>query len=141
MRVADLRPEHFDRSAVPGLDDRVGERDPPWRAGDMRARWEGYLDPNTGILLNLVGAQSSPELRRCEDDFVEWRALELRDAPVPQTFDLAHLQELHRRLFQDVYPWAGECRTVDMGKGAGPGFLPYGQVPELMIHVSLVLRD
>ena len=35
----------------------------------------------------------------------------------------------------------GGCRTVDMGKGTGPGFLPYGQRPVLMTHVSEVLRD
>ncbi len=47
---------------------------------------------------------------------------------------------------RDVYPWAGEIRTVDMGKRAGsgvagPGFLPHGQVPEVMEHVRDVLRD
>ena len=30
---------------------------------------------------------------------------------------------------------------MDMGKGTGPGFLPYGQRPELMTHVSKVLGD
>jgi len=113
----------------------------PWTVGDSQQRWEGYLDPNTGILRNLVGAQTWLELRQREDDFVEWRALELLSRPVPQTFDLAHLQGLHRHVFQDVYPWAGELRTVDMGKGSGPAFLPSGQVPEVMQQVWEVLRD
>jgi cell filamentation protein len=32
-------------------------------------------------------------------------------------FDLAHLQAVHRHLFQDVYDWAGELRTVELSKG------------------------
>ncbi|MEZ5801850.1 MAG: Fic family protein [Rhizobiaceae bacterium] len=27
-------------------------------------------------------------------------------------FDLAHLRAIHRHLFQDVYEWAGDVRTV-----------------------------
>ncbi|MGH6863157.1 MAG: Fic/DOC family protein [Methylocella sp.] len=32
-------------------------------------------------------------------------------------FDLAHLQVIHRHLYQDVYDWAGEIRTVEISKG------------------------
>lgn len=33
-------------------------------------------------------------------------------------FDLPHLRSIHRHLFQDIYDWAGELRTVEMSKGA-----------------------
>ncbi len=120
--------------------------DGPWAVGDHQQRWNGYLDPSTGILRNLVGAQTWDELHQRENAYVEYRALELRARPVPQTFDLDHLRALHGHLFQDVYAWAGEIRTVDMGKRAapgvaGPGFLPHGQVPDVMEHVRDVLRD
>lgn len=36
---------------------------------------------------------------------------------MPGKFDLAHLQAIHKRLFGDVYDWAGEIRTVDISKG------------------------
>ncbi|WP_367403867.1 hypothetical protein [Kocuria marina] len=32
--------------------------------------------------------------------------------PVQGTFDPAHLHETHRRLYQDVWEWAGQIRTV-----------------------------
>lgn len=36
---------------------------------------------------------------------------------VPQgNFDLPHLQAIHRQLFQDIYDWAGEIRTVEISK-------------------------
>jgi cell filamentation protein len=33
------------------------------------------------------------------------------------TFDLTHLRAIHRHLFQDIYEWAGELRTVEISKG------------------------
>lgn len=89
----------------------------PWETGDERARWEGYLDPNTGILRNLVGARTWEDLRVIEDDLVEARAHQLLERPIEGTYDLAHIQAIHHQLFQDVYPWAGENRTVNIAKG------------------------
>lgn len=31
-------------------------------------------------------------------------------------FDFKHLQDIHYFLFQDLYAWAGEVRTVDIAK-------------------------
>jgi cell filamentation protein len=31
-------------------------------------------------------------------------------------FDLAHLRTMHRHLFQDVYDWVGELRSVEISK-------------------------
>ncbi len=39
--------------------------------------------------------------------------------PLPEgTFDPTHYCALHRHLFQDVYDWAGEYRTVRIAKGS-----------------------
>lgn len=32
-------------------------------------------------------------------------------------FDIKHLRSIHKHLYQDVYPWAGKCRSVDMLHG------------------------
>ena len=32
-------------------------------------------------------------------------------------FDPDHLKAIHRHLFQDVYAWAGEVRTVEIARG------------------------
>ena len=34
----------------------------------------------------------------------------------PQPYDLAYLQQIHHRLFSDLYDWAGQLRTVDISK-------------------------
>jgi len=33
-------------------------------------------------------------------------------------YDLAYLKQLHRRLFGELYDWAGEVRTIDLSKGS-----------------------
>lgn len=41
---------------------------------------------------------------------------DLHDNPIKGEFDLAHLLEMHRRIFAPVYPFAGEIRRIDMVK-------------------------
>jgi hypothetical protein len=40
--------------------------------------------------------------------------LRLWSRPIEPTFDLAHLQAIHRHLLQDVYSWAGKLHTIDI---------------------------
>jgi fido (protein-threonine AMPylation protein) len=53
------------------------------------------------------------------------------ERPVNPTGDLRQLQAIHQRLFQDVYEWAGQLRTVDMRKGNDPAaefFMPVSRL-------------
>ena len=75
-----------------------------------------YIDPDTGILKNLAGISDSDLLEEYEGEMSILRQLELAENPLSPTFDFAHLKAIHRYLFQDVYSWAGEPRTVDMAK-------------------------
>ncbi|WIB65556.1 Fic family protein [Curtobacterium sp. MCBD17_040] len=82
-----------------------------------------YVDPGTGVLRNLVGARTQEELDRLEANLALARYAELKLDPVRPTGDEQHLREIHRRLFQDVYDWAGHFRTVEISKG-GDHFAP-----------------
>ncbi|MDJ0315768.1 Fic family protein [Arthrobacter antibioticus] len=88
-----------------------------WEVGDEQEPWNGYLDPNTGILRNLVDASTWEELRVIEADMVEAQAVQLSERTIEGTYDLVHVQSIHQHLFQDVYPWAGDIRTVNIIKG------------------------
>lgn len=89
-----------------------------------------YIDPATGVLKNLLGARTREQLEHAEVLLVEGRAFELAESPVPVTGDFAHLQAIHRHLFQDVYGWAGQPRQgVDISKPGGHGFLPVSVIP------------
>ncbi len=37
---------------------------------------------------------------------------EIQAEPIRGDFGIEYLQAIHRHLFQNVYPWAGEIRTV-----------------------------
>lgn len=74
--------------------------------------WDDYFIPETHTLKNLLGVVDPGDLRVNEEDLVASRMLELQASPIPGKFDLAHMQAVHRHLFQDVYEWAGETRTA-----------------------------
>lgn len=76
-----------------------------------------YIDPETGILKNKLGLRTAADLDRHERRFVTARMAE--GAPAGQ-FDLAHLKAIHRHLFQDVYEWAGQTRSVEIAKHGEP---------------------
>jgi cell filamentation protein len=73
-----------------------------------------YLYPGSTVLITRLGIQDGERL-----DFVERELVTQRIAEgVPAgRFDLVHLRAIHRHLFQDVYVWAGELRTVEIAKG------------------------
>ncbi|MCX6613638.1 MAG: Fic family protein [Acidobacteria bacterium] len=52
-----------------------------------------------------------------EADSTQRRLIELAVKPDRGNFDSAHLQSIHRYIFQDVYDWAGQFRTVNISKG------------------------
>lgn len=101
-----------------------------------------YLDPETGILRNKVGARTQIALDKAEGDLSFARLLQLMDHPVRATGDLEELRAIHRHLFQDVYEWAGELRTVDIRKNVDGGepFLPVFMIGRAAAHVTAELR-
>lgn len=104
-----------------------------------------YLMPETAVLRNLVGATTRVELAAAEADLSFARATQLLDVPVPATNDLAELKAIHFRLFQDVYEWAGQLRTVDVKKDV-PGadfFMPWNfvEIAAANCFLDLVAED
>ncbi|MCH9731724.1 MAG: Fic/DOC family protein [Actinomycetia bacterium] len=104
----------------------------------MARNWEGYFIPGSPVLRNRVGARTLAELRDAENDLVETRVLELRESPAvvgTRIYDLAFLRAIHCQLFQDVYTWAGDLRTVGIEKG-DESFCPPGSISQPMDHVA-----
>lgn len=84
------------------------------------SRYDGtdsYVYPGTQVLRNNADLRDQAALDAFEADATAVRMLELLENPIPGVFDLKHLCAMHRYLFQDVYDWAGELRTVDISRG------------------------
>lgn len=80
--------------------------------------WDSkYCYPNSFILKNKFGITSAEALNVAEREVTSMRMGELSIHPIQGIFNLKHLQLIHRSLFRDVYPWAGQLRTVNIAKG------------------------
>jgi hypothetical protein len=55
-------------------------------------------------------------LAQFEAEATTRRIVELIARPVNGPFDVAHLKAVHRHVFQDVYSWAGQFRTINISK-------------------------
>lgn len=77
-----------------------------------------YIDPATGVLRNLLGVDDAVALEQAEADFSAVRLAQLQRRDLPGGYDLEHLCGFHHAIFGDLYPWAGELRTVWIAKGA-----------------------
>jgi cell filamentation protein len=82
-----------------------------------------YCYPGTRVLINLRDLQDRDELDTFESDMVTTRLAQFKRNPITGPFNLKRLQETHRRIFQDVYPWAGSIRqyTGTMSKTRANG--------------------
>ncbi len=76
-----------------------------------------YLYPGTTILKNLRGLTDPQELAIFEARNTHRRLTEMLEAPLSGQLDTAHLKAIHRFIFQDVFEWAGQFRTVEISKG------------------------
>jgi cell filamentation protein len=66
-------------------------------------------------LRNLLGLEDEDELADAERDLSLQAAESITFLAPP--YSLRTLEAIHRQLFGDVYPWAGQLRTVDISKG------------------------
>ncbi|BCG98728.1 adenosine monophosphate-protein transferase [Mesorhizobium loti] len=82
------------------------------------AEFDPLCYPGTTVLINLLDVRDQAELDEVELALFLTRA----DEPLPAgELDYVHYLSLHRHLFQDVYGWAGQARTIRIGK-AGSWF-------------------
>ena len=84
-----------------------------------------YLDPRTGLFRNRLGLTDRVELATAEKRLTTARIGQLRRRRLPGNYDLEHLRVFHWTIFQDVYPWAGQLRTVLIVKAGASFCLPH----------------
>lgn len=97
-----------------------------------------YIDQETGILRNLLGAKTWKELQRAEADIISVSQIAL--ANIPRTNNLSELKTIHKALFGKIYDWAGQLRTVDIRKGSEEYFLSFTEFDTGTTYVFEELR-
>jgi len=96
-----------------------------------------YAYPGTFVLRNRLDIRDAGILEAFEVEISTLRAEE----PLPHgTFDSAHYRRIHHHLFQDVYEWAGQYRTVRTSKG-GNAFCYPEHIPAQMDALFRSMRS
>ncbi|WP_072387085.1 Fic family protein [Hyphomicrobium sp. CS1BSMeth3] len=77
-----------------------------------------YLIPGTTILANKLGIRDAEQLREAEFALTRANALSaMQYADRQRVIGERTWRGIHRRLFGDVYAWAGRYRTTELRKG------------------------
>lgn len=81
----------------------------------IEAGTEGCYEGTT-CLINKFDIREEKKLSNIEAAITFAKASELEKTPINGKFDLEHYLAIHRFLFEDIYDWAGELRTVEISK-------------------------
>ncbi|MGD0733141.1 MAG: Fic family protein [Terracidiphilus sp.] len=92
-----------------------------------------HFDSANGVLLNLRGFTERRQLDRFERRQALKALIDLAINPVRGNFDQSHLQAIHKRIFGQVYPWAGELRRVNIAR---QGSYPFALVQFLQKNLD-----
>ncbi|MBC3936650.1 putative adenosine monophosphate-protein transferase Fic [Undibacterium rugosum] len=75
-----------------------------------------YCYPNSDTLINKLGLTDGDSLEAAEIEHTQARIEQF--LPDFDDISLSALRAIHFHIFQDIYDWAGELRTVDISKGS-----------------------
>jgi cell filamentation protein len=76
-----------------------------------------YVYAGTEVLKNLRDIRDRGLLERFERRVTAIRIAQLSTEGRPVAATVDHFRSIHRHIFQDVYAWAGELRTVNIARG------------------------
>lgn len=99
-----------------------------------------YTYGETDVLINHLNIRDFDELQLKEREITSLRTEQLAENPPKKTFDLSHLQQIHGHLFQDLYPFAGQIRTVSFSKN-GHNFTPHQNIEKMAAKMTEHLRS
>jgi cell filamentation protein len=94
-----------------------------------------YTYPGTDTLRNRLGITDDAALTKAEQRFTAVRGAEAARLPFAPTAD--GYRALHKHLFQDLYDWAGQDRTVNIAKGGSS----FAHVPYIERELDKLFTD
>ncbi|HTV74152.1 MAG TPA: Fic family protein [Candidatus Acidoferrales bacterium] len=97
-----------------------------------------YCYPGTTVLRNKFGIRDQAELTRVEGDVVGTQLRLLLKRGVPGDLSPAWHKRIHRELFGELYPFAGEYRETHIAK---IGEAPYASPAYLETNAEQIFRE
>lgn len=106
---------------------------------DKDSQWLKYYYPGTNVIFNNYGIKDYDMLKEVEATNSFNRLMELQDKPINMNFDKNHLNEINKYLFEDVYPFAGKYRDINMPEEYG-GFLEIKDVQDIGLYLDTLFE-
>lgn len=106
-----------------------------------------YLYENEAILKNKLDIHRKELLEDAEADYVVYRLKDLAFNPIPGNYHTKHLLQMHEFIFQDIYDWAGQPRTISIYKeedvlgGLSIEYSEPSNIVENLDHILTDMRD
>lgn len=91
--------------------------------------FDRYVYPGTNVLVNKFGIMDAAALEPVERSMSSRAIACMESEGVTGRFDRQHIQDIHWRIFGEVYDWAGEFRDIQIWKG-GTEFAAPDEIPD-----------
>ena len=75
-----------------------------------------YCYPDSNVLKNKLNIRDNKLLKTAEEEITLIKQMELLKNPIEGNFSRAHLMNIHKFIFEDIYPFAGKIRREQISK-------------------------
>lgn len=103
-----------------------------------------YLYEDVPVLINKLNIKDAAKLEQAEADITIIKLLSIDTLNQGQPFDLEYIKSLHKYIFGDIYPFAGEIRKVPIVKSEpvlGGDTVRYAMPSEIEKKVESTLHE
>ncbi|MBP0976705.1 MAG: Fic family protein [Oscillospiraceae bacterium] len=84
-----------------------------------------YCYADSDVLKNKLNIRNRDELKHAEEEITALKQYMLMESPIKGRFTKTQLMNIHRFLFEDIYPFAGNIRREQISKGDTMFFPPH----------------
>lgn len=85
--------------------------------------------PGTGVLVNKLNIRDQKQLDENEALITSVKTLQIELQPMASEPNFSYLKDLHRCMFEELYDWAGQVRTINISK-MRTAFCPADQIAQ-----------
>lgn len=75
-----------------------------------------YCYPDSNVLKNKLNIRDNKLLKTAEEEITSIKQMELLKNPIKGNFSKAHLMNIHKFIFEDIYSFAGKIRREQISK-------------------------
>ncbi len=99
-----------------------------------------YCYPDTNVLKNKLNIRDNKLLKTAEEEITLIKQMELMKNPIKGNFSKAHLMNIHKFIFEDIYLFAGKIRCEQISK-ADTMFYPPNSIERELDKVFAKIKE